>query len=162
MRTMESERTMATETGRMSNYLAAYSDLRARRQEREPVWLGQLRQEAWARFEEKGFPTTHDEDWRFTNLAALTQTPFRRAAKGSVQVSASEIEKFRMAGAACQLVFVNGHFAPELSETANLPAGVEIARWRRRWIAAWKAALRRALSSIWAAMPTWTAMYFPR
>jgi Fe-S cluster assembly protein SufD len=126
MRTMGSERKMATGTERLSNYLEAYDELRARRQEREPVWLGQLREDAWRRFEEKGFPTTHDEDWRFTNVAALAKTPFRSAAKGSVKVTAKEIEKFRVAGAACQLVFVNGHFAPELSEAANLPAGLEI------------------------------------
>ena len=31
-----------------------------------------------------------------------------------------------MAGAACQLVFLNGHFAPELSAVGNLPKGLEI------------------------------------
>jgi hypothetical protein len=47
------------------------------------VWLQQLREDGWARFSAKGFPTTHDEDWRFTNLAALARRfRFRRAAKG--------------------------------------------------------------------------------
>ena len=117
---------MATATGRLEKYLEAYGELLAERQEREPVWLGQLREDAWARFFAKGFPTTHDEDWRFTNVAVLARTPFRRAVKGDAAVSAQEIEKFRVVGAACQLVFVNGHFAPELSEARNLPAGLEI------------------------------------
>jgi len=117
---------MATDTERLNDYLEAYSELRAERQEREPVWLGQLRDDAWTRFQEKGLPTTHDEDWRFTNLAALKRTAFQRAVKGSVKVRAGEIEKFRVAGAACQLVFVNGYFAPDLSEAGNLPAGLEI------------------------------------
>ena len=117
---------MATATGRLEKYLEAYGELIALRQERDPVWLRQLREDAWARFFAKGFPTTHDEDWRFTNLAPLARTPFSRAAKGSVAVSAEEIEKFRVAGAACQLVFVNGHFAPELSAVGNLPKGLEI------------------------------------
>ena len=117
---------MATVTGKPNTYLEAHGELLALRQERDPVWLRQLREDAWQRFHAKGFPTTHDEDWRFTNLAALAKTPFRRLAKDSVAVSAAEIEKFRVADAACQLVFVNGHFAPAISDLANLPKGLEI------------------------------------
>jgi Fe-S cluster assembly protein SufD len=126
-----SEKSMATATGRLEKYLEAYGELIALRRERDPVWLRQLREEAWARFFAKGFPTTHDEDWRFTNLAALARTAFSRVAKGSVAVSAEQIEKFRVAGAACQLVFVNGHFAPELSAIGNLPKGLEICSLER-------------------------------
>jgi Fe-S cluster assembly protein SufD len=120
---------MATAIWQLGDYLEAYGELMAERRERDPVWLRQLREEGWARFSAKGFPTTHDEDWRFTNLAALAKTPFRRAAKDAV--SPQEIEKFRMAGAACQLVFVNGHFAPALSEVMNLPKGLEICSLER-------------------------------
>ncbi len=121
-----SEKSMATATGRLEKYLKAYGDLIALRQERDPVWLRQLRDDAWARFQDKGFPTTHDEDWRFTNLAAMAKIPFQRAVKASVAVSAREIEGFRVPGAVCQLVFVNGHFAPQLSELSDLPKGLEI------------------------------------
>ena len=117
---------MATVTGRPNTYLEAYGELTAQRLERDPVWLRQLREDAWTRFQAKGFPTTHDEDWRFTNLAAMAKIPFQRAVKGSVAVSAREIEPFRVPGAACQMVFVNGHFAPELSELSDLPKGLEI------------------------------------
>jgi Fe-S cluster assembly protein SufD len=120
------ESAMATATGKLSTYLEAYGELIAERQDRDPVWLRQLREDAWQRFYAKGFPTTHDEDWRFTNLAALARTPFQRSVKGSVTVSAEQIEKFRVAGAGCQLVFVNGHFAANLSELSNLPKGLEI------------------------------------
>ena len=117
---------MATASGRLDTYLEAYGELTERRQGRDPLWLRQLREDAWSRFFAKGFPTTHDEDWRFTNLAALARTPFGRMAKGSVTARPQEIEKFRVAGAACQIVFVNGHFAPELSAVGNLPKGLEI------------------------------------
>jgi len=126
-----SEKSMATATGRLEKYLEAYGELIALRQERDPVWLRQLREDAWARFFAKGFPTTHDEDWRFTNLAPLARTSFRRPAKGDAAIAAQEIETFRVAGAACQLVFVNGHFAPELSEVENLPKGLEICSLQR-------------------------------
>ncbi len=121
---MGNKRTMATETERLSNYFEAYEEVRAEGQEREPVWLQELREGGWARFSAKGFPSTRDEDWRFTNLAALAKTSFRRAAKGEFSVTGAQIEPFRVAGTACQLVFLNGHFAPQLSELGNLPEGL--------------------------------------
>jgi Fe-S cluster assembly protein SufD len=118
------ERTMATGTDRLNNYFEAYEDVRAHGQEREPVWLQQLREGGWARFSAKGFPSTRDEDWRFTNLAALKKISFRRAVKGEVAVSAAQLEPYRVAGSTCQLVFVNGHFSPKLSDLKNLPEGL--------------------------------------
>ena len=44
---------------------------------RQHPWLRKLREEGFARFGETGFPTVRDEDWRFTNLAAIARTPFR-------------------------------------------------------------------------------------
>ena len=120
---------MASTAERLMNYFEAYSELRA--QEREPVWLRQLREEAWTRFSEKGFPTTRDEDWRFTNLAALAKTPFRRAAKMQTGALAGQLEKYLLKDAACQLVFINGHFAPELSKVESLPEGLEVCSLER-------------------------------
>src|SRR5580698_4272738 len=127
----ENENAMATVTGELNTYLEAYGELAVERQERDPLWLRQLREDAWQRFHAKGFPTTHDEDWRFTNLAALAKTPFQRAAKGSVTVTAAQIAGFRVPGAGCRLVFVNGHFAPELSEACDLPNTLEICSLER-------------------------------
>jgi Fe-S cluster assembly protein SufD len=36
-----------------------------------------LRQAGFERFAELGFPTTHDEEWRFTNVAPIARTQFR-------------------------------------------------------------------------------------
>jgi Fe-S cluster assembly protein SufD len=40
-------------------------------------WLKELRERAFARFAETGFPTTHDEEWRFTNVAPIARSSFR-------------------------------------------------------------------------------------
>jgi len=42
-------------------------------------WLAALRRAAFARFEELGFPTPHDEDWRSTGVQPITGTPWIRA-----------------------------------------------------------------------------------
>jgi Fe-S cluster assembly protein SufD len=39
-------------------------------------WIQALRAAAFARFAELGFPTTHDEEWRFTNVAPIARTNF--------------------------------------------------------------------------------------
>jgi len=41
-----------------------------------PPWLQKLRRTGLAAFERQGFPSTNDEDWRFTNLAPLTRAVF--------------------------------------------------------------------------------------
>ncbi|HEV2325870.1 MAG TPA: Fe-S cluster assembly protein SufD [Terracidiphilus sp.] len=109
---------------RSKNYQEAFAELEQFRQASEPVWLRHLRAEGWEIFNSSGFPTVRDEDWRFTNLAPLTRTEFRRAPE--TKISRAAIDSSRLASAACQLVFVNGRFAPELSELAKLPAGLEV------------------------------------
>jgi Fe-S cluster assembly protein SufD len=110
---------------RSKNYQEAFSELEKVRQAAEPVWLRHLRAEGWEIFNSSGFPTVRDEDWRFTNLAPLTRAEFRGAP--GTAISRSAIASSLLAGAACQLVFVNGRFAPELSDIGNLPSGLEVA-----------------------------------
>lgn len=114
---------MAT-TAISKNYFETFSELKARSEAVEPVWLRQLRSEGWAKFSSNGFPTLRDEDWRFTSLKTLTQTSFRRAGAGDGAVA--DVDGLHLAGAACRLVFVNGRFTPGLSDLGKLPAGLEV------------------------------------
>ncbi|MGB6612220.1 MAG: hypothetical protein WBE63_20975, partial [Acidobacteriaceae bacterium] len=91
-------------------------------------WLRQLRTDAFARFCETGFPTTRDEDWRFTNVAAIARTAFRPASAAKLKDAAA----WRLEGAAAQLVFVNGRYARELSQVDGLPNGVTLASLREQ------------------------------
>jgi Fe-S cluster assembly protein SufD len=90
------------------SYLGIFDRLKTR------DWLQSIREEAFARFVEEGFPTTHDEDWRFTNVAAVANTEFELAQP--TKISAEQLESFAISQFACRLVFVNGHFVPELSQ----------------------------------------------
>jgi Fe-S cluster assembly protein SufD len=42
-------------------------------------WMQALRERAFQRFAELGFPTTHDEEWRFTNVAPIARAHFANA-----------------------------------------------------------------------------------
>ncbi len=44
-----------------------------------PPWLTGLRREAFRRFENLGFPTTRQEEWRFTNVKRIAETEFTLA-----------------------------------------------------------------------------------
>ena len=115
--------TAATE--RLRNYLEAFHTISAQAAG-QPAWLRGLRERGFARFCEAGFPTTKDEDWRFTNVNAIAQTPFQlaRDARRSGAIYSDTLDACRIPGAACQLVFVNGRFTAELSDLGSLPEGV--------------------------------------
>jgi Fe-S cluster assembly protein SufD len=117
--------TAATE--RLRNYLEAFSAL-GTDAARQPAWLHGLRERGFARFCEVGFPSTRNEDWRFTNVSALAQTPFQlaRDTRESGAVYGDTLDACRIPGAACQLVFVNGRFAPQLSDLGSLPESVRV------------------------------------
>jgi Fe-S cluster assembly protein SufD len=90
--------------------------------------LHALRRDAIGAFARLGFPTTRNEEWRFTNVAPLAQTPFAPAlaARGGL-VPRAEVEKFLFGGLkASHLVFFNGHFAPEHSAVSRMPQGVRV------------------------------------
>ena len=93
---------------------------------RHPAWLYPLRKAALARFAEGGYPTTADEDWRFTNVTPVTKLPFRPVlepredgAEMPADLAFGSLDTIR-------LVFVNGHYSSRLSRMKSLPAGVRI------------------------------------
>src|SRR3989442_7319963 len=76
---------------------------------RSPSWLAPLRRRGIDRFPESGFPTTPDEDWRYTNLTALGATPFRPAAPWPAGVPARVLQRLALPGVeSARLVFVDG------------------------------------------------------
>ena len=124
---------MTVQTAQLESYLENFTDFTRATAAQTPAWLRELREAAFARFCEAGFPTTRDEDWRFTSLAALARTPFRLARAGDTGAPAeSDLAAWRMDGALARLVFVDGHFAAALSEIGSLPKGVIVDSLRNR------------------------------
>ena len=91
------------------------------------TWLKELRQEAITRFAELGFPTTGDEDWRFTNTAPIARTSFQLSDNGHVRISQNELKSLTFPGLEyTRLVFVNGRYSEENSNLIHLPDNVKI------------------------------------
>ena len=90
-----------------------------------PGWVTDLRREAISGFGKLGFPTLHDEEWRFTNLEVLRRGSFSIAENGISEVSKKTVDSYGFSGLDClRLVFVNGRFASSLSDAGDAGEGV--------------------------------------
>jgi Fe-S cluster assembly protein SufD len=117
---------LAATQQQLGNYLESFSGFAREAAGHQLPWLKKLREDAFERFCEVGFPTTHDEDWRFTNAAPIAQTRFELGSDARLNIMKELLIPFLMANALCELVFVNGIFAPQLSSAETLPARVEV------------------------------------
>lgn len=88
----------------------------------QPGFVKALRRAGIERFQALGFPTPRQEAWRLTNVAPIAGTPFSLPA-APAGIGPADIQPYVYDGCA-RLVFLDGHFAPALSSTEGLPAGV--------------------------------------
>jgi Fe-S cluster assembly protein SufD len=92
-------------------------------------WLGRARDTALDRFAQSGFPSTRDEEWKYTSLAEFEKNSFLASpdANSHGVASAALVEQLALNGGAGHLlVFQNGRHAPALSAPGRLPAGVTL------------------------------------
>ncbi len=87
--------------------------------------LKRLRARALDRANGLAVPTTRDEDWRFTDLTPLYKSSFLPV-RGAAAIEVSHVDRFFLPEAVARLVFCDGRYAPHLSSTSSLPAGISI------------------------------------
>lgn len=93
----------------------------------DDAWLLPTRKAAFARFGELGFPTVKDEEWRYTNVAAVAETVFDSGPVAGASVTGDELASVTGGElSALLLVFVNGRFSEALSHLGRLPAGLSV------------------------------------
>src|SRR5215510_14163954 len=110
------------------NYFSAYKLFAQAREGRDPAWIAHLREKAGAAFESLDFPTTRDEEWKYTNVAPILKVPYRESfdpeKNGLKTASARDVEPFTFAESLeSMLVFVNGAFSRELSNLTAFSNG---------------------------------------
>jgi Fe-S cluster assembly protein SufD len=111
----------------LDSYVAEAEGVGTSRGRTDPEWLTRIRRDGLARFQALGFPTTHDEDWRFTSVAPIADGHFSLAHDGASLLERESLTPFEWRGdLAARLVFVNGHFAASASDIDRLPAGVRV------------------------------------
>ena len=90
-------------------------------------WLKRLRRDAIDRFATTGFPTTRNEDWKYTRVAAIEKRAFRPLYKPCVGLDEDDLAPLLPADLDChRLVFVNGRYTRQLSRPGSLPEGASV------------------------------------
>ncbi len=99
-----------------SSFIVFENDLNG--QSRSPIH--KIRQEAFKVFEEKGFPTKRDEEWKYTNLKPILKHDYRLFHNDENAVDFKEVKRFFLSDVdSYKLVFVDGVFSSWLSETTH-------------------------------------------
>jgi Fe-S cluster assembly protein SufD len=90
--------------------------------------VGALRADAFRRFENRGLPSRRVEEWKYTDLRTLLRNALPLAAAPDAAAKARIAGASALAGEleARRVVFVDGAFAPELSDLADLEPGLAI------------------------------------
>jgi Fe-S cluster assembly protein SufD len=113
----------------IESYLKGFETFSRNGGREAPQWTRSLRLSGITRFEELGFPTTKNEDWHFTSVAPIAERDFAPLTAGGAQrkLTAAQLAPFSFGATDWHtLVFVNGRFSAELSNTAALPDGVQV------------------------------------
>ena len=81
-----------------------------------------IRRDAMHRFVELGFPTTRQEEWRFTNISPITKIEFQPILHYELNgVTKNDIQPYMLDNAS-RLVFIDGMFSQELSDIGLHPS----------------------------------------
>ena len=118
---------MVTEIATQNNsFQKAFRALQESQTAAPASWLQRLRENAMARFEELGFPTTKDEEWKYTNVAPIFRAGFTPSLEETPHADI-DFASFAIAETKdSQLVFVNGGLRDDLSSLTALPAEIVV------------------------------------
>ena len=107
-----------------NNYQTAFRTVR----ELSPTvaWLELVRNSAMDRFEQLGFPSVRDEEWKYTNLAPVAKESFIPAVSGG-EIAVADVNRFAFPETSnAHLVVVNGFLREDLSTKSGLEDVVAI------------------------------------
>ncbi|SHL16344.1 Fe-S cluster assembly protein SufD [Halomonas caseinilytica] len=90
----------------------------------EPTWIAARRQAGAARFEALGFPHRRIEEWKYTDVRDIARSDFALAT--DAEFSPATAAALTLPLDAYRLTFVDGVFAPALSDLGALPEGVQV------------------------------------
>lgn len=90
-------------------------------------WFSKDRLSALNTFKVSGFPSTRQENWKYTDVRAIAKKPFSNINEKIASIDVNEINAVRFQDLDCiELVFINGIYSKEYSFIDNLPDGIVI------------------------------------
>ena len=127
---------MAQSVSQESHYLSRFAEFEQNGASASPAWLRDVRRQAIEDFERTGFPTARrgNELWKYTDIRPLANAAFDLA-KGPFEHVGTDVD-FTPYDLPCprvhQLVFVDGHYAADLSTEPASEAGIQAETIGRR------------------------------
>ena len=121
----------------LDSYITVYAEAAQRynagRAGADPQWLVDLREAALASFSEIGLPTKRrgNEEYKYTDIRPLLRQGFSTVIQAESPVDSARVDLAELhIGEASwhRVVFVDGQYAPELSNVSSAPAGVVMGR----------------------------------
>jgi Fe-S cluster assembly protein SufD len=93
---------------------------------KSPVHM--IRKNALDTFTKLGFPTTRNEEWKFTSVLPIAQSHFAQILNPDPSgIKQKDVDRFLFPGLEKnRLVFVNGHFSKELSSITAVPKNATV------------------------------------
>ena len=111
----------------MRHYLDQFDEFIGSDAARGTEALHSRRRAAIEHFAALNFPTTKNEDWHFTSVAAIAEREFTFVNAKTGDVSGADLEAFGFGQDDWHtVVFVNGRYSPQLSTVGGPPDGVAI------------------------------------
>ncbi len=105
----------------IDNYVADYDSLGS---QLTGDVLADKRAAALELFKKTGFPSTRNENWKYTDVKKIARAHFRASASGDASLDKAELDAVRFHELDClELVFVNGVYSAELTSIDDLPDG---------------------------------------
>jgi Fe-S cluster assembly protein SufD len=106
----------------VSNYKQFENNLNGHRN----IPFYEIRKNAISNFEKLGFPTTKNEEWKYTNISPILKQEFVFS-KPVAKIEPAMIERFKFSGMDENvLVFLNGRYSKEFSSLKNLEQSIII------------------------------------
>jgi Fe-S cluster assembly protein SufD len=96
-----------------------------------PAWLRERRRDAATRLQLTGFPSPKSEEWRYTPLQGVLGREFRAGTEDFAALTLDDIDELLLRdNSHCRVVFVNGRFAPRLSQLDANAAALRVGSLR--------------------------------
>ncbi len=111
-------------------YLKAFEQ--ARPNGRAPGWFENLREEGIGSFQALGFPTTRNEEWKYTNIEPVISQSFIQVGGDAANAEPGDLlARSFVDKDSLYLTFINGVYAPKLSHVESLPNGIRVRKFGR-------------------------------
>ena len=86
----------------------------------EDTYLHKIRTEAIKKFEDSGFPTKKDEDWKYTSLNSILKNDFSVFPKQENSIEYNDVKKYFIHDIdTYKIVFIDGKYSSHLSQTTH-------------------------------------------